>query len=251
MREIRVLLADLDEEQLQAMKDSLRNVEDIVVVGTTVYAHQVIPLLKEKRANVLVTDSHLQGGDGFALLRQLKQEPGLQVRTLMSSHFLSPGIVAQSAKLGAAYFVEKPCSSATLIEHIRLAAEGLAAPATESRYLELRADRLLQRFGLLPNRKGFRYLLRAVCLWVEEGEEHTGITKWIYPAVAAYYGVSPAAVERSIRQTIARLWAAEPTDIRTELFPTQAIHGRAFPTNGQFVSILARYLERTWRSEAQ
>jgi DNA-binding NarL/FixJ family response regulator len=251
MREIRVLLADFDEEHLLAMAHQLRQAQDITIAGSTAYADQVIPMLQKTGAHVLVTDLQLRGGDGLTLLQQLRRAPGLRVRTLVCSHFAQPALVARCAQLGAACYVEKPCTTAALLEHIRLAAEGLSVPVSEKQYLELRADQLLRRFGLLPNRKSFHYLHRAVCLWVQEGEAYIGITKWIYPAVASYYGVSEAAVERSIRQTIARLWAKQPTEIQRELFPPQAIGGRNYPTNGQFVSILARYLESIWRAEAQ
>ena len=249
MKQIRVLLADFDPEQLRIVESALRANEDICPVGSTSSAKAVLPLLQETGADVLVTELYLSDGDGLELLRRLKAGRFRNVPVIVYSAFCRPALVREAARLGAAYFLEKPYALHGLAEHIRLAAADLAGPSSEEDYLELRVRMLLQQLGLLPNRKAFRYLTLAVCLWVTSEEQNVLISKDIYPAVARRFGVTPVAVERSIRQAIARLWQCGNQQALERMFPCGVPGGGGAPSNSRFLAAMAQSLCQGWRAQ--
>lgn len=241
MGEITILLADDGSGILSEFALLLRRCQAFRVVGCTDRQEEVLPLLEQSRAKVLVM--LLGSVEALSLLEQLQRRRESGTRVLVCTCFSSGALVRRLRALGVAQLVALPCTAQALEEHIRLVAEGIPLWGSREQYLEVRTGHLLQRLGLTPNQKCYRYLFRAICLWVQEGEEHAGVTKWIYPCVGRCCGVSAAAVERCIRQTIRRLWSREPGELLCRLFSPQE---GTCPTNARFISVLAQYLEQTW-----
>lgn len=100
---------------------------------------------------------------------------------------------------------------------------------------------LLREVGFTPDRRSYRYLCQACSVWIHYLPGHPSITKDVYPDVAQLCCVSSSAVERSIRQSIDKVWKSAPTPKRMALFPPLQMD-RAVPTNTQFISTLAEHL---------
>lgn len=242
MEPIKVVLADFDDEQRQATAASLEMTNDIEVVGSTAWGTKVVPLLLETCAQVLVMELALLGCDGLAVLRQIKARLGTQISIVVYSAFTQDSLVHYATQMGTVHFLAKPVSVTSLREHIRLAASHSPQFGMPVTTLEVRAALLLQQLGLLPNRKGYRYLHTALCLAVTEPESVCEITKWLYPEVARIYGVSSAAVERSIRQTIEWIWVHGSRSAREYYFPFSRITRSGHPTNSAFIALLSQHL---------
>ncbi len=238
-----MVLANRDVDVLNELTDSLNRTEDIHVAATSTTAVGAMEALEYTGSTVLVTDFQLESGDVFGLLRKLHND-SLETKIVVCSHFAIRPMIDRATSMGAVSFVEYPCNTETIAEHIYMAAETSAPSGEENKYLVMRVERLLLTLGITPGRKGFQCLKLAVLLWLSEGEKHTGMTKWIYPAVASRVGIKPAAVERSIRITIAKLWEEPMTPIRWRIFSEN--WAAKSPTNSQFVAMLALYLNRPW-----
>ncbi|MBQ3090814.1 MAG: response regulator [Oscillospiraceae bacterium] len=247
MEKIRVVMADFDEELCRALAEELEQQEDIHIAAITGQADQVLPLIRQTEAQVLVMEMALRGGDGLEVLEAVRGELGDRVKVLACSLFGDRGLVTGAVQRGADYFMIKPIAPMALAEHIRLAAgEQMGIPAEES--LRYRAGRLLWNLGLQPNIKGYHYLTDALVIALEDPEAVCGITKVVYPQIARRHRTSAGAVERTIRHAVGRVWVEGNLAQLCRLFPHQAREGRC-PSNSVFVAVLSQQLagrERMW-----
>ena len=242
MREITVLLTREDPSLSRALEELLEHCRDIRLAEPGEDVPDLREQVRRSHAQVLVMVLRDAAPDP-ALLQALQ---GTQTEVLVCSSLCSPALARRLGELGVAQLISLPCTPQALAEHIRLAAAGETPGRCPEDYPERRVGQLLQRMGLSPVRKSYRYLCRAVCLRLWEGEDCAGVTKWIYPRVGKDFGVNSTAVERSVRQAIRRLWSRPLTPLQRQLFPADALMGREFPTNTQFICTLARFLLETW-----
>ena len=100
---------------------------------------------------------------------------------------------------------------------------------------------LLDRLGISPKYKGYRMLLIAVEIAVQDEDAMTQITQKIYPPIAARCGTTPANVEKNLRKAIEVFWN----------YGDRTFYGRlagypptSKPTNAEFIGALASYILR-------
>ena len=70
------------------------------------------------------------------------------------------------------------------------------------------------------------------------------ITKELYPAVAEVVGGSSQQVERSIRNAIEIAWKKRNPEIWSRYFDNQIGENAVRPTNAEFITRLAHYIEQ-------
>lgn len=75
-----------------------------------------------------------------------------------------------------------------------------------AREIELRLTPYLYNLGIPPHVSGYGYLRDAVIELLLEPAAQVGVTKYVYPSVAAMYGTTVHAVERSVRHAITAAW---------------------------------------------
>ena len=68
-----------------------------------------------------------------------------------------------------------------------------------AREIELRLTPYIYNLGIPPHVSGYGYLRDAVIELLLEPAAQVGVTKYVYPSVAAMYGTTVHAVERSVR----------------------------------------------------
>ena len=92
-------------------------------------APQALRLLQDRgRYNVLLTELHLPGMDGFELCRRLRDAGGVQPKIIMISSQTRADIRAEALALGVAALLQKPIRPGTLLQTI----EELLASGTKS-----------------------------------------------------------------------------------------------------------------------
>ena len=107
-------------------------------------------------------------------------------------------------------------------------------PALPADNLPADICRLLCYLGLTPNYTGFFYCAYALHLVRQDPQRLCLIYKWLYLDVAKHYRTTPAAVERNIRLSIARIWHTQPE----RLSALSAVPLTRRPSNARFLSIL-------------
>jgi two-component system response regulator (stage 0 sporulation protein A) len=97
-----------------------------------------------------------------------------------------------------------------------------------------RVIELLSKYGIPAHTKGFRYLVEAVEIVVENPEAIDLITKCIYPDIAKRHHATPASVGKAMERAIKAAWNSGITPPR-----------KLRMSNGEFIATLAYEMDGT------
>ena len=112
--------------------------------------------------------------------------------------------------------------------------------------IELRLTPYLYNLGIPPHVSGYGYLRDAVIELLLEPAAQVGVTKYVYPSVAAMYGTTVHAVERSVRHAITAAWNGGGLR-RVKGDPHNTVlrfHSR--PTNKKCIMALAQMMQEQY-----
>lgn len=98
---------------------------------------------------------------------------------------------------------------------------------------------ILNKLYVNARYNGYNYIREAIKLAVTDSSSVKGISKQIYPDVAAKLGVTAAGVERSMRTAIHKAWNIAEPSAKVEIFGTYALKDDWIPTNSEFIYIIA------------
>ena len=242
MMKKKVLLADAGEEFRKVLTESIRETEDLDVVGSTGSGEELLLLVAGTQPDVIVMDMVLSGVDGLSVLERLGEEiPAV----LVLSSFSGTALAEQAAALGADYLMLKPCRISALVERIRrLAANGGAevnerAEDRETQDLERQVTAIIHEIGVPAQIKGYQYLREAIRLTVEDMDAINAVTKVLYPAVAKKFNTTASRVERAIRHAIEVAWDRGDLETLQKYFGYTVSNAKGKPTNSEFIAMIA------------
>ncbi len=251
MDRLRVMVVEDNREIQQSIVRYLSAKEDIEVVAVAANGVEARRLVMQTKPDVLVLDIIMPLQDGFAVMRQLRDEGIGDMRIIVLSGIARDSLIRQAMELGAYYYLVKPFDPELLYSYIvqkdSFDDDMLGAvqplPLDESAAL----DKLLgETMGIPMHTKGGRYLHAAVRIAAELGSLSGRITKEVYPAVAQLYDTGISQVERAIRHAIEMAWT-NGSMRKSGLFPANMR-----PTNGAVIGVLAaRHLQDMRRSGAR
>ena len=115
--------------------------------------------------------------------------------------------------------------------------------------IELRLTPYLYNLGIPPHVSGYGYLRDAVIELLLESAAQVGVTKYVYPSVAAMYGTTVHAVERSVRHAITSAWNGGGLR-RVKGDPHNTVlrfHSR--PTNKKCIMALAQMMQEQYGAQ--
>ena len=118
-----------------------------------------------------------------------------------------------------------------------------------AREIELRLTPYIYNLGIPPHVLGYGYLRDAVIELLLEPAAQVGVTKYVYPSVAAMYGTTVHAVERSVRHAITSAWNGGGLR-RVKGDPQNTVlrfHSR--PTNKKCIMALARMMKEQYGNQ--
>ena len=99
--------------------------------------------------------------------------------------------------------------------------------------------RLIHRLGVTPGYRGYRQLIAALELVIENEDWLWNMMK-LYSEIGKRTGANSAAVERNIRTICERAWIVNPRLLEQTIgYP---INGK--PTNSEFLAMLLGYEQR-------
>lgn len=110
--------------------------------------------------------------------------------------------------------------------------------------IQKRIDKMLADLGIPDHLYGYRYLLTAIDLCLEEPLRIHCITCEVYPAVALRHGTNAAAVERGIRHAIECGWTRCSLEMQEKYFGGKVNPERCKPTNSEFIARVTNLLRR-------
>lgn len=234
-----VLLADANEGFRNLLREAIGGTGEFTVVGSCGSGPEVLQLMEQEQPDVLLMDVVLPGLDGTSVMKELKaRKSGAKVIVL--SAFCSDQIVAETADLGASFFVTKPCEISALLEMMRrlfIPAAG-KAPAHPAELKNL-VTAIIQEIGVPAHIKGYQYLREAIMIAVNDMDVINAVTKVLYPEVAKRFNTTPSRVERAIRHAIEVAWDRGDLETLQKFFGYTVSNAKGKPTNSEFIAMIA------------
>ena len=100
---------------------------------------------------------------------------------------------------------------------------------------------LIRSLGIGATYRGYRYLILALTLCIEDEDYLLGISKLLYPYIANTYKTSVSSVERDLRTVITVCWERGNRKLLQEISPYPLLNK---PTTGEFLDLLMNHLNR-------
>ena len=249
---IRVLIADPNEDVRTLLRDLFSREEDISVAGYAADGLEAVERIGELDPDVVLLELVLPRLDGLGVLRKLS-ESACRSAVLVLTGFVNSHVVAEAADLGAAYFISKPCDSAELLERVRqygqarpnrptLLKRGAPAPARSEPSLESIVTEIIHEIGVPAHIKGYQYLREAIILTINDMDAINAVTKVLYPEVARKFSTTPSRVERAIRHAIEVAWDRGDVETLQKFFGYTVSGIKGKPTNSEFIAMIADHL---------
>lgn len=252
MEKIKVLLVDDNKELVIMLENYINAQTDMEVVGVAFNGQDCLPLVKDKKPDVLVLDIIMPHLDGLAVLDRLRA--GLVEKipnVIMLTAFGQEDVTKKAVDLGASYFILKPFDMEHLISNIRqVVGKGSAVTKRNStslvsnyeskpRNLDASITSIIHEIGVPAHIKGYMYLREAISMVYNDIELLGSITKVLYPDIAKKFNTTASRVERAIRHAIEVAWSRGNIDSISTLFGYTISMSKAKPTNSEFIAMVA------------
>ena len=251
---LRVLIADPDPDLQRTITAALSQERDMEAAGFSSGGTETLSQIQSLRPDVVLLELVQPQLDGLSVLRRLAEAESAPPVVVLTG-FVNAAIVAECARLGAAYFIPKPCDTAALMQCLRQCAKAggkspaaAAAPAPVPAHLESAVTNLLHEMGVPAHIKGFQYLRAGILFTIRGTGSVAGITKVLYPEIAKRFSATPACVERAMRHAIEIAWNRGDFEMQQKIFRGTISGAKGKPTNGEFIALLAEHIALRFKS---
>ncbi len=199
---IRVAVVDDQALVRVGLQTLLSGEPDIELVGEAADGRTGLALVRRVQPGVVLCDIRMPGLDGLGLLREVTADPALAaVRVVMLTTFELDEYVFEALRAGASGFLLKDAEPASILQAIRVVAEGgsLLAPSVTRRVIE--------RFGALaaptphPELDRLTDREREMVTWVATGRSNQEIAEALV--------VSPDTVRTHVSRAMVKLGARD------------------------------------------
>lgn len=246
---IRLGIVDSDQGFLNRLQEAARlsNDIDVVAVGDGLEAAE--DMVRTVSMDVLLLDMADGPERAVDFLQRLPEKAVEPVpKVLVTAGISGEEGVADAVAAGADFGVLKPCRPDTLLDRVRHVADksssvGFARGPRADRERILRdvASRL-ERIGVAPHFKGYRYLIDAIGIVVYDMTLLHHVTTELYPAVARRHGTTAQRVERAIRNAIEVTLTRGNLEEIERLFGHVIDPGKGKLSNSSFIAQLADHV---------
>ena len=246
---LRVVIADSNEGFAHELKEILENNGNYSVVGISGNGEQVVELVQQFGADVLVMDPMLTELDGIGVLEELR-DGSVHPTVLVAASFSSAYLAQRLTEFGVGCFLLKPCRLEAILRNLDMLRQtGLEQPEVQRGSLvETLVTNVIHEIGVPAHIKGYQYVRYAIILAVQDMDVINSITKTLYPKVAAYYGTTPSRVERAIRHAIEVAWDRGDLETLQKYFGYTVSNTKGKPTNSEFIALIADKLQLQLRN---
>ena len=232
----RVLLADANEEFRRLLQKAIENTGEFTVVGSVGDGMEALHLIEEREPDLVLADVVLPGLDGFGLIRRAPKNKKTQF--IVISAFCSDRTAEEAMRLGAAYFIPKPCATESLLERMRETRQD-TEQVDHSAELKNMVTSIIHEIGVPAHIKGYQYLREAIMIAVDDMDVINAVTKVLYPEVARRFSTTPSRVERAIRHAIEVAWDRGDLETLQRFFGYTVSNTKGKPTNSEFIAMIA------------
>ena len=254
----KLVIIDDNDKCRELLKDCVNATDDIILVGEAGDGQQGMECIKRTDPDVVLLDISMPYMDGMDTLKRLKITNQRPAVIILSSN-QNDSVIQEAMRNGAVYYVVKPFNEIELMKkilffagtnninefkNINLSIKTTVSPCP---YIDVKSalSSLLKKMGVFPKLKGYWYLKMGIEKILSFKNERYMITKDIYPYLAKENSTTIMKAERAIRHAISVVWKDTDQEIVRYLFK-EHIEKFKRPTNTEFMSSLAEYLNLTY-----
>lgn len=263
-KNIKILIADDNDEFCIILKDYLNNQEGFNVVGIAKNGIEALKFIDENKPDLVILDIIMPHLDGLGVLEKLNlnKDSELAPKVIVLSAVGQDKITQNAIKLGVDYYVLKPFDMDVFIKRIRqmfnIASDQKyfvhkeecvvkssnqdlenSTKEIESMDLESEITSIIHEIGVPAHIKGYFYLREAISMVVNDIELLSAVTKELYPSIARRYNTTSSRVERAIRHAIEVAWSRGQIESINKIFGYTIHNEKGKPTNSEFIAMVA------------
>ena len=276
MKKLNVVIADTNDTLLNALKERLENESSICIQGIVKDGEAVLKTLNEKEIDVVITDLILPVIDGLSLIEHIMKNKSItnKPKFIILSGISNDKIINTAFSLGAAYFMLKPFNTDSLIRRIKQVgnleymendilftarndsliefdSNEIVTQPSPAKDIEYRITEIIHELGVPAHIKGYRYLIHAILLCVQDMEMLGAVTKIMYPEIAKKFATTPSRVERAIRHSIELSWQHCSPAKLYKIFGYTINTKKGKPTNSEYIALIADKVRLEYRHNEQ
>lgn len=263
-KNIKILIADDNDEFCIILKDYLNNQEGLNVVGIAKNGIEALKFIDQNKPDLVILDIIMPHLDGLGVLEKLNlnKDSELAPKVIVLSAVGQDKITQNAIKLGVDYYVLKPFDMDVFIKRIRqmfniafdqkyfVNKEECVVKSSnqdlenslkemESMDLESEITSIIHEIGVPAHIKGYFYLREAISMVVNDIELLSAVTKELYPSIARRYNTTSSRVERAIRHAIEVAWSRGQIESINKIFGYTIHNEKGKPTNSEFIAMVA------------
>ncbi|MCI5944306.1 MAG: sporulation transcription factor Spo0A [Eubacterium sp.] len=271
-RSYRVIVADNSESCRKELHQNFEKREEITIVAEADNGKDALRLITELHPEIVILDVVLPVLDGLSVIEKVNEEMPSEERPyfIVLSSMGNQSMIECASRLGAAYYIMKPCSPDNLARRIlqimfckepeenplkeqrpKTMASGVRYPdSCAAGTLEADITSIIREIGIPAHIKGYQYIREAIMMTVNDINLLNYITKLLYPTIAKKYKTTSSSVERAIRHAIEVAWNRGKIDVLEDMFGYTISAGKGKPTNSEFIALIADKLRLEYRMHA-
>lgn len=262
-KNIKILIADDNDEFCIILKDYLNNQEGFNVIGVAKNGIEALKFIDENKPDLVILDIIMPHLDGLGVLEKLNlnKDSELAPKIIVLSAVGQDKITQNAIKLGIDYYVLKPFDMDVFIKRIRqmfnissdqkyfvhkeesetTLSKGLESVSKEIETMDLESEitSIIHEIGVPAHIKGYFYLREAISMVVNDIELLSAVTKELYPSIARRYNTTSSRVERAIRHAIEVAWSRGQIESINKIFGYTIHNEKGKPTNSEFIAMVA------------
>jgi two-component system response regulator (stage 0 sporulation protein A) len=260
MNKISLVILESAETEKEKLTDYFKTCNEFDLLDASCDGKEGLDKIAALKPDTVILDIVLSGIDGYAVMERLVSLNKRPVIVVYSA-FSTDSFVNKAVRMGADYFIKKPCDVTMLkdrvieiytynqtvrekakreISMLSYLPENMSRGRFRlSKSLDERITNIFISVGIPPHIKGYCYLREAVKLAVDEPEIINSITKRLYPSIAGRFDTSASKVERAIRHAIEVAWNRGKMENVNSLFGIKIYSNNDKPTNGEFIALIA------------
>lgn len=270
-RKLKMYIVMNDEGMLQQCMETLRNFEDISLLGFSVDPEEGRRRVQQLVPDLLLTEMFMPRLDGITLALQCQEKMGqsapylmfcyrflpetvylLQRTKLLSVHMFPVANEVLELQFRQAFICCRSMGknkSIDVDQQIRAEHFGVESYRTISSSAEERMEYIvsyeLSRLGFLHKYLGYQYLQTAI-VHILCGKESVQHMMQLYQNVGKLYATSPQNVEKNIRVVIAAAWKNGNEKVWGSLYHKDASYAGKTPSNGSFLHQIEQQIKRDY-----
>ena len=256
---IEILLVEDDKDMRDAFAFCIEKNPHFHLAGQTGKQAEAIEIVKSDMIGVVILDLELEEGDGIHFMEEMKMLPIAQPLLIVITNNRSVATLEYMRSAGADFICQKnnesysPMTVLSIVErtypfHCKKKNMNMEVITfqqnKETEYRKKRIEEELVNLGFKITSKGAIYLVDAIYYVAFETKSVNDTIKTIYEVVAQKQYTKSANVEKSIRDSIERVWNKTDEKILERYYPYEISKDSGCPTNKEFVFNMAKRFDR-------